>query len=390
MGQIYRDAQRVVVWLGEHENAGTGISSLLHELVQVLESSTDPERVDRVMTRLDAIKLFGQPWYSRQWVVQEFVLARELQFLFADDIVPAELLHECVNAVRQHFYDWSAVRTSQLFSIREARISSGSTEKHKNTKEKPNMNLIHCISEFATGRECSDARDYVFLMLNVTENDFGITPDYTLSLPQVATDMATRMLLAQDLSILHMSGSQPVDEPELASFAPLIPRDGRGVSLDNPIYQFASATHLPSSVQFCAPGIVAIKGVLLDKISRIPAPYRGTSLAGAVVDRGIRSHMVAFTEWFEGNRRNDPYGVYKDCSFSSPKPRARRVSSHSTHISNVTVRLHTFDDTDLILRVVTPYHNKSQSGENRASSHGTSSSRPSRSSRTRTCCAAKR
>lgn len=67
MGQIYRDAKRVVVWLGCQHVAPDRMIGLLNELIEACEGfdendSSSRQRFRTVMTRLDILQIFEQPW----------------------------------------------------------------------------------------------------------------------------------------------------------------------------------------------------------------------------------------------------------------------------------------------------------------------------------------
>jgi hypothetical protein len=71
MGPIYRDAQRVVVWLGCPKAAPGRIAVVLKDLIEAVEFR---ERnifvipLERAMWRLSALGLLQQPWYASQFL----------------------------------------------------------------------------------------------------------------------------------------------------------------------------------------------------------------------------------------------------------------------------------------------------------------------------------
>jgi len=71
MGPTYRDAQRVVVWLGLSKIASSRITMILDNVLQSLESyrsrkdkSYSPIDLWRTVVRLSTMKLLQQPWYD--------------------------------------------------------------------------------------------------------------------------------------------------------------------------------------------------------------------------------------------------------------------------------------------------------------------------------------
>ena len=94
MRSIYSKAQRVIIWLGEHQNASEMVIQSIPDLTRKLEGLEhikylDNKSISNVLMehglqRLDhevwsAIPhLYCRPWFTRLWVVQEAALSREL------------------------------------------------------------------------------------------------------------------------------------------------------------------------------------------------------------------------------------------------------------------------------------------------------------------------
>jgi hypothetical protein len=155
MGKIYGDAWRVVVWLGYHKLAITRIINVLTEIIDGYKECFDANlrpytRVSRAVTRLATSQFLEQPWYvsfpslciflgcsyrnpvfffhnflflkvnnsrfARVWVVQECILARDLQFQLADGILPTKLLEIAFDTVRS--LDMVGPRGSYPFDTR--------------------------------------------------------------------------------------------------------------------------------------------------------------------------------------------------------------------------------------------------------------------------------
>lgn len=102
MGEIYRSAQRVVVWLGPEGNDSLSALNFIERDIyqdasdQSIDithiwSSTTLTSIAREVTSGRTIllweavaRLFERTWWSRTWVVQEVLLAPELTFVCGD------------------------------------------------------------------------------------------------------------------------------------------------------------------------------------------------------------------------------------------------------------------------------------------------------------------
>jgi hypothetical protein len=316
MGRIYGDAWRVVVWLGSPKFAISRIIDILTEIVDSVGNHTAighsyNARVDRVLTRLTASKFLEQSWYvlrvplhfvycivpikvrsfcnfmacvvnckryTRVWVVQEFILAQDLQFQLADGILPPALLENAFDALSSisiarrpntssyrfntHVSKDETKRSVPLFSYRRRRISGGF--------EHTNMSLISCVIDLAQGRECKDARDRLYAMLAVAEDSLRIEPDYQVPLSAALNKLATRSLLSGDLFVLHASGIRPNHDPDLSSFAPSV-MDWVGMTsrLNTSELGFRAANVSLVSVSPRPANSVSLRGVRVDTVKRM-------------------------------------------------------------------------------------------------------------------------
>ncbi|KAH8725610.1 heterokaryon incompatibility protein-domain-containing protein [Phaeosphaeriaceae sp. PMI808] len=282
MGCIFRDARRVVVWLGRHRGAKMRVLHLLNDLVAGFNQWKLGQRQSpaiRAILRLIAIQLFEQAWYTRVWVVQEFCLAQDIELVAAEDRIPMELLHLAVIALRDlcedralkenlgASYQWLlplATRTSQLFDYRQRRLSSINKQLTCGN-ERLGISLASCVVELSRGRECKDERDRVYAVLALAEDDLGIQPDYTLSTENVMIDLATRSLLSGDLTVLHATGISPHHIAHLPSFVPSI-NGGATLPMNVHNLKFSAATDLPTKVDQKVAGILSIEGLHIDRI----------------------------------------------------------------------------------------------------------------------------
>jgi hypothetical protein len=103
MSSIYGQAWKVVVWLGESWDG----SDLAMDFVRILGGDKtlhlDPFHEPSVCVNgmnLDSpqlcrslIRFFGLPWWNRTWVVQEFVLARNLVFQCSRSEIPRDTMY---------------------------------------------------------------------------------------------------------------------------------------------------------------------------------------------------------------------------------------------------------------------------------------------------------
>ena len=77
MDEIYGNAARVCIWLGEAEESSTIAFKFINNEVLKLQNFNDLcERPETSPKRRALLELMQRDWFSRQWVVQEIALAR--------------------------------------------------------------------------------------------------------------------------------------------------------------------------------------------------------------------------------------------------------------------------------------------------------------------------
>lgn len=218
MGDIYRSATRVIVWLGPEseilpcnsrkpEQPGTEMlkegkysqASILHclrlmekDLLMPLDpeeplpkgfhASVGAQRREVLFLLFEKIEeLFNAKYWTRLWVVQEYILAKETEILTdRSQMFGSELLgiiakgskaSETIELLDDHQFGeiWQRVWDSPATSI--LRTVLGRTQR-----------LDTLIFEFM-GSDCFDPRDHVYALLSLTcsYDSYAISPDYSRS-----------------------------------------------------------------------------------------------------------------------------------------------------------------------------------------------------------------
>jgi hypothetical protein len=217
-------------------------------------------------------------------VVQEFVLARDVQMIIGNTVIPLHLFDAAVNAIhdaRGHMDQWertdyaqqesraNASLMSQLFSYRKRYALSRKQPCSQNDKT-IGVSLASYLVDSLQGRQCEDARDRVYAMLALTEDNFDIRPDYTVPLPTLLCDFAKQSLLSGDLAILCGSGLRPDHNSRLVSFAPSVEDwSGMPIPLDVHKLGFFASPNYPVRVGRTSHGNVSIAGVQIDHVFRV-------------------------------------------------------------------------------------------------------------------------
>ncbi|KAH7309705.1 heterokaryon incompatibility protein-domain-containing protein [Stachybotrys elegans] len=187
MDQTYKDAATVSVWLG--------LISLPYDLVSTPQQR-EPIRTIDVDGWLDwedhMEHLANHPYWSRFWVIQEFLLGSRVELCYSNQRLDWEMFQEylCRKADIPDYFNINAADQNQGKAAELPALSlvmGRHIDKHP-TSLQPLYNLI-----IDHGRsECKDPRDRVFALLGlVTQEEKSLLsrmfPDYSLSHETVVT-----------------------------------------------------------------------------------------------------------------------------------------------------------------------------------------------------------
>ncbi|KAL9616604.1 MAG: hypothetical protein Q9160_008549 [Pyrenula sp. 1 TL-2023] len=238
MHMVYQRAAKVVVWLGD----ASGDSEWLAEQVHLWWSQMDieiPTVTPQMMTdkfmngrTLKALRnLFGRPWCTRVWTMQEFVWAETISFFYGQ--VEMSLSSLTILARMCQMADRKGVE-SCLISFSASPALDLLLKYRTLRKKSMELTLEHTMPEMRE-RESTDLRDRVFALLHIVPvSEWPFQPDYTKTIEEVLTGVARHILTKSRKLILLRLCDQP-----------LFPR-----RLDHlrPKHQFRSVPGLPSWV----------------------------------------------------------------------------------------------------------------------------------------------
>ena len=184
MGEIFRHAHRVVIWLGK---ATVEIDFLMRWLREVKKQSVSgaiPGNTEEQL-RKGMHTLLQRPWFSRVWIIPEVSNARSAVVCTGEQSISARLFAHAAAALRVT----ADLHCSSVLDLmlRTSKIDSQSDQE---------ADLGRLILKF---RECraSDERDKIYALLGMSSNHqdaVELSPDYSLPLQDVV-DKAARYLL---------------------------------------------------------------------------------------------------------------------------------------------------------------------------------------------------
>ncbi|KAH8637734.1 hypothetical protein IG631_05504 [Alternaria alternata] len=217
MGMIYRQAGRVIAWLGMSTPDSSQALAALSRLAILVEISDDgwifcsannkstwrplvdkPPLDDETCDKL--VALFSRPYFYRLWIVQELRLASQHSLIqCGGDTLTLPELRRAVEALS------GAENVSVLLSKRMYWVGS-LTRSHTTL-----IGLLHQ----GHVRQCFDMRDKIYSLLSLAPPQLAarIRPDYTISYQDVYKGFClSYMHVTARLDLLPLCGTQKSDE----------------------------------------------------------------------------------------------------------------------------------------------------------------------------------
>lgn len=218
MGDMYKFAARVVVWLGPEQDDSDVAVDLLADLgskvhvdwdthdIKPSEAAKDePHWADHHLPlpynsrqRAAVLHFVDRPWFTRLWVVQEVRLA-----------------NEAVLGCGSKTIRWSALKKA-LWCIHAKNMSppipSETWQRLLTIGDVFNQSMVfslHHLVRFTENLKCADPRDRVYSILAICEDSLGIEPDYSLTVAEVYRDVLERWIY--EYKALHILGECAIE-----------------------------------------------------------------------------------------------------------------------------------------------------------------------------------
>lgn len=297
MRDIYSQATRVLVWLGDHDPPNEAIAAFTQAVdfivTKIKESNgtldIDLSTFERTMQDLghsgvcSAINsIFASQWHNRVWCVQEVALAQDVTLLFQNAEFPAAEVGD--------FAIWFDN------SLKEAQWGMNTDIPQVYFKARINMNMFflrlnYCafsgeplrILQVFRGLKASDPRDNVYGLLGIMDST-GIQVDYTKTAAQVYIDTTLELIAHErNLCVLSMVSylGQCMSTLELPSWVPQWDTFQSHPMYPPPDSGMFAGRREPIIVDVlqAQSGVIRLVGLLCDRVSIVTQPLNRTSEA---------------------------------------------------------------------------------------------------------------
>ncbi|KAI1266412.1 hypothetical protein F5Y18DRAFT_358087 [Xylariaceae sp. FL1019] len=211
MGDIYRSAEQVVVWLGRSEDHTENTFTVLKALAKESEDSRTTGQTTEKEVQLSSDQqgrieaIVEQPWFTRCWTVQEILLARKCLVVSGWQSVSWDTLSRGIMYASAQERFWSPERSfgsseqdfAELHSLEEAL-------RCLKERRDPNEQLLELLARFRR-RSATDPRDKIYAFLGLVSNftKLGFVMNYRISVEELYRNVAVELILrSQSLALL--------------------------------------------------------------------------------------------------------------------------------------------------------------------------------------------
>ncbi|KAL8668607.1 MAG: hypothetical protein Q9168_006769 [Polycauliona sp. 1 TL-2023] len=274
MGAIYKNASRVLVFLGIEAEHSADAMSLLIPIGRLAQEDHDGLEAllkdDALTTSWQGLqRLFRRPWWGRAWIVQEYAVARDAVFLCGIQEIDGSLFARALENLvdyrfkaivpQQHEYLIRHVASTPIHHLWSTRC------RYQDNTRPDDLHAMDVLYKFR-GSQSFDARDKLFSILSLIKHDSLLAPDYTKSTAHVYKAIVKEAIQTSGtLEILTHHNQSVVSMLNLPTWCPdwTIMRGKRILLWPN---GYNAAGSLKRTVVHFSNDSLTLRGVELDRI----------------------------------------------------------------------------------------------------------------------------
>ena len=298
MGEIFRKAKRVLVWLGQPSldiAIMKACMEMLPDMIKTINESVDelgpdfwfhnraglPDEDHPVWTLL--CELITAPWFRRLWTFQEAVVAKEVIVFFGNQIISLEFICALEEAARDAAF--LPQRKTYMLNSRHVPTLGWFRNRYQNRGVFMFSNLL----AIAGGKECALNADRVYGVMGLLDdvNKYGITVDYTRDVESLFLD-AFKAAISFDSEYHLLSLSHPYGNQQgFPTWCPNVMADQECAALRAVHYNAATRVKTyrdtldppPICRVVANSNFLEVRGVLIDAVKNITrAEYPGNEI----------------------------------------------------------------------------------------------------------------
>ncbi|KAG4440979.1 hypothetical protein IFR05_003543 [Cadophora sp. M221] len=253
MGEIYSRAESVILWLGEGNSAtGSAIRVLSaqsseHWIVENYYKPPDVTLWIQLQTLMAFRALCRQKYWTRLWIIQEVLLATNIELQWGDEVCQWSQLCWFVESIGPDWLEeeFDVLHNLKVSIIEEIRLSMTARLCRDWVDRKAKMSftidakpvfssLIALCSKYG-GANCGDPKDKIFGLHSLAESccRAAVPVDYILQLPQVHRQVLEHCMTRHERWDSIIGASQEFHEQLRISISEYLSRSGRHLNVSD-------------------------------------------------------------------------------------------------------------------------------------------------------------
>jgi hypothetical protein len=210
MGEIYRQAKGIIVWLGPPINTQDDVLRFFQNLVKY--GQEDSEYLEERAVTWDKLRIFlKRSWFTRRWTIQEAVLAKQAIMLCGKHMINFMVFakHACLLAQHQPYAKIKLVgvirKLRMMYELRAAHVLH--TE----------IDPLSMFVDFSTA-ECTNERDRIYALNALGSMRMPVS--YNNSVEEVFITYAKMHVDLDNYAIINCAGAFRSKKTVLPSWVP--------------------------------------------------------------------------------------------------------------------------------------------------------------------------
>ncbi|KAH7067441.1 heterokaryon incompatibility protein-domain-containing protein [Paraphoma chrysanthemicola] len=208
MGEIYRQAKGVVIWLGPPSSSRPGFDRFFADLVAYAESNDSREReATAKMLRV----VLERTWFQRRWIIQEVVFAKQATILCGRFSIDFMVFAKNAWLIAQRHPFFKAIFSGilrKLWIMYKLRLTLGSEAQ---------TDVLSLLVEFAPA-ECSNEHDRIYALNGLSAVKAPVS--YTDPVEDVFIRYADLHIKRGNLAIINCGGAFRSSDSSVPSWVP--------------------------------------------------------------------------------------------------------------------------------------------------------------------------
>jgi ankyrin repeat protein len=279
MSKIYTQAKMVFIWLGHHDvTTEKGIAMAKFVCESKMETTTTKSGISRFWFHQNPgltfeqtwdpwLKLFSKRWWTRQWVVQEYVCARAHRFFCGDYEIPEKLL--LTGLLLKIEKEIPPQLISENYGLK---TKLGNFEDMLIIRSDPST-FDRAEVSWVQSFDCSNPRDKIYGMLGIGRYDDKLPiPNYDLPVELVYEEYARYFIQSGRGSKIILRAGLEQATLELPTWCPDWSSKKHVKRSRDRVCK--GADELSLQISLTDPSLVTIDGTLIDRIRVVGPPLQ--------------------------------------------------------------------------------------------------------------------